>query len=78
MLVTGCTLYEGTKDLFYEIEMFLHAELREAIRISRTEIRTARVTFRVCSVEGIPLSQEQCHQRFVMRSGVSYYPYLRF
>jgi len=32
---------------------------------------TSRVTFRVCSVDGIALSQEQCHQRFVMFSGAS-------
>jgi hypothetical protein len=32
---------------------------------------TFRVTFRVCSVDGIALPQEQCHQRFAMLSGAS-------
>jgi hypothetical protein len=32
---------------------------------------TSRVTFSVCSGDGIALSQEQCHQRFVMLSGAS-------
>jgi len=38
VLVSSCTLYEVTKDLFYETDMFLYAELRYATRINRTEI----------------------------------------
>lgn len=77
MSVTGCTLYEGTKDLFYKIEIFLYAELRQATRISRTEIHLV-LRFVFVALMALLFLKSHAHQRFVMRSGVSYYPYLRF